>query len=92
MPGSNVGGPTVQPAGRASWTVSQADSRCVRRASGGVDRRTKGHSYPQAWYEAAIGAVLERIARVDDYVITEVVRLHAEYEPRADELGLARLD
>jgi hypothetical protein len=59
---------------------------------GSVDRRAKGHSYPQAWYEAAVGGLLAEIGRVDDHTITEVVRLHASYEPRTDELALARLD
>ena len=57
----------------------------------GHDSRIKGHSYPQAWYEDAVGAVLAEIGRVDDATITEVVRLHAAYRPRADELTLARI-
>ena len=55
------------------------------------DTRIKGHSYPQAWYEDAVGAILERIGRVDDATISEVVRLHDAYRPRADELTLARI-
>ena len=51
----------------------------------------KGHSYPQAWYEGAIGALLGHIGRVDDRTISEVVRLHGDYQPRADELTLARI-
>jgi DNA invertase Pin-like site-specific DNA recombinase len=56
------------------------------------DTRIKGHSYPQAWYEDAIGTLLAQIGRVDDATITEVVRRHAEYRPRADELTLARIE
>jgi Resolvase, N terminal domain len=55
------------------------------------DTRIKGHSYPQAWYEDAVGAILAQIGRVDDATITEVVRLHGTYAPRADELTLARI-
>jgi DNA invertase Pin-like site-specific DNA recombinase len=55
------------------------------------DGRIKGHSYPQAWYEAAVGALLGDIGSVDDATITEVVRLHDAYRPRADELALARI-
>lgn len=58
----------------------------------GVDRRAKGHSYQQAWYESAVGALLASIGRVDDRTITEVVRLHAGYEPRTDERAIARLE
>ena len=56
------------------------------------DSRIRGHSYPQAWYEDAVGAILDRIGRVDDGTISEVVRLHNTYRPRADELTLARID
>ena len=56
-----------------------------------TDTRIKGHSYPQAWYEDAVGAILERIGRVDDATISEVVRLHGAHAPRADELTLARV-
>jgi DNA invertase Pin-like site-specific DNA recombinase len=55
------------------------------------DSRIKGHSYPQAWYEDAVGAILAEIGRVDDATISEVVRLHDAYRPRADELTLARI-
>jgi hypothetical protein len=55
------------------------------------DSRVKGHSYPQAWYEDAVGAILARIGRVDDATISEVVRLHDAYRPRVDELTLARI-
>jgi len=55
------------------------------------DSRIKGHSYPQIWYEDAVGAILDRIGRVDDATISEVVRLHDAYRPRADELTLARI-
>jgi hypothetical protein len=55
------------------------------------DGRIKGHSYPQDWYEDAIGSLLGRIGRIDDWAISEVVRLHADHRPRADELTLARI-
>jgi hypothetical protein len=55
------------------------------------DSRIRGHSYPQAWYEDAVGSILAEIGRVDDATITEVVRLHDAYRPRADELTLARI-
>jgi hypothetical protein len=55
------------------------------------DSRIKGHSYPQPWYEDAVGAVLDQIGRVDDGTISEVVRLHDAYRPRPDELTLARI-
>ena len=55
------------------------------------DTRIKGHSYPQGWYEDAVGRILAEIGRVDDATISEVVRLHGAYRPRADELTLARI-
>jgi hypothetical protein len=55
------------------------------------DTRIKGNSYPQAWYEDAVGAILGEIGRVDDATISEVVRLHGAHRPRADELSLARI-
>jgi len=63
-----------------------------RRRRPTPDNRIKGHSYPQAWYEDAIGELLAEIGQVDDVTITEVVRLHGEYRPRADELTLARIE
>ena len=39
----------------------------------------------------AIGAILAQIGCVDDATIAEVVRLHGAYQPRADELTLARI-
>jgi hypothetical protein len=55
------------------------------------DTRIKGHSYPQTWYEDAVGRILAEIGRVDDATISEVVRLHDAYRPRVDELTLARI-
>jgi len=63
-----------------------------RRRRNTHDSRIKGHSYPQAWYEDAVGAILAEIGRVDDATIAEVVRLHDTYRPRADELTLARIN
>jgi DNA invertase Pin-like site-specific DNA recombinase len=57
----------------------------------GLDRRAKGHSYQQTWYEDAVGTLLGTIGSVDDATISEVVRLHDAYQPKADELGLARI-
>jgi len=69
-----------------------ATPRLPRRRRKSPDGRIKGHSYPQGWYENAVGALLAEIGSVDDGVITEVVRLHDEYRPRADELTLARIE
>lgn len=55
------------------------------------DARVKGHSYPQAWYEDAIGALLGRVGALDDATLAEVVRLHAAHRPGADESVLARI-
>jgi len=63
-----------------------------RRRRSTHDSRIKGDSYPQAWCEDAVGALLAEIGRVDDGVITEVVRLHGGYRPCADELTLARIE
>jgi DNA invertase Pin-like site-specific DNA recombinase len=55
------------------------------------DSRCQGKSYPQTWYEDAVGAILGEIGRIDDAAIAEVVRLHAEHEPKADQVALARI-
>jgi DNA invertase Pin-like site-specific DNA recombinase len=57
-----------------------------------TDRRLAGHSYPQAWYEDAIGALLAQVGQVDNATITEVVRLHGQHRPEVDELALARIE
>jgi hypothetical protein len=57
----------------------------------GLDHRAKGHSYQQTWYEDAVGTLLGTIGSVDNATISEVVRLHEAYQPKADELGLARI-
>ena len=75
-----------------SWTrPSGARPKLARTRGRHHDSRIKGHSYPQAWYEDAVGAILAEIGRVDDVTITEVVRLHGAYRPRADDLTLARI-
>jgi hypothetical protein len=51
----------------------------------------KGHSYPQGWYEDAIGELFGQIGRLDDATITEVVRRLGEDKPVVDELALARV-
>ena len=63
-----------------------------RRCRSSHDSRNKGHSYPQAWFEDAVGAIRAEIGRVDDATITEFVRLHGSYRPRADELTFARIN
>jgi len=76
--------PTCEP-----FRTAIPPSRRVRVAE--PDTRIKGHSYPQAWYEDAVGALLGTIGSVDDATISAVVGLHAAFQPRADELGLARI-
>ncbi len=56
------------------------------------DKRVKGHSYPQAWYEDAVGTLLAEIGSLDDHTITEVVRLYGEDQSRPDELTLTRIE
>ncbi len=56
------------------------------------DKRVQGHSYPQAWYEDAIGALLAEVGSLDDLTITEAVRLYGEDPGRVDELALARIE
>ena len=51
----------------------------------------QGHSYPQQWYEGAIGKLLEQVGGVDDYAITEVVRRYHDRPARRDEITLARV-
>lgn len=43
-----------------------------RRYTKGDDKRVGGHSYPQTWYEDAIGLLLSEVGSVDDVTITEV--------------------
>ena len=64
----------------------------ARRRTPAHDSRIKGHSYPQAWYEGAIGALLGEIGSVDEATLAEVVRLHAAHRPEVDDLALARID
>ncbi len=56
-----------------------------------TDHRVQGHSYPQAWYEDAVGDLLGAIGGLDDKTITEVVALYGEGDERPDELTLARI-
>lgn len=62
-----------------------------RRWVATADTRMKGHSYPQAWYEDAIGALFGSLGRLDDATIAEVVRRLGEDQPGVDELALARI-
>ncbi len=63
-----------------------------RRRTEAHDTRVKGHSYPQAWYEDAVGALLGRVGALDDATLAAVVRLHAAHRPEADESALARIE
>ncbi len=56
------------------------------------DRRVQGHSYPQAWYEDAIGDLLGDVGSLDDLTITEVVRLYGQESTSVDQLTLARIE
>jgi hypothetical protein len=62
-----------------------------RRYSTDHDKRVQGHSYPQEWYEHAIGKLLEEVGGVDDYAITEVVRRYHDRPARRNEVTLARI-
>ncbi len=62
-----------------------------RRYVRGHDKRVQGHSYPQEWYEDAIGALLDLVGTVDDHTITEVVRLYGDRPAQIDEGALARI-
>jgi hypothetical protein len=62
-----------------------------RRYTTGHDKRVQGHSYPQEWYEHAIGKLLEQVGGVDDVSITEAVRLYHDRPSRVDEVTLARI-
>ena len=62
-----------------------------RRYTKGDDKRAGGHSYPQAWYEDAIGLLLSEVGSVDDVTITEVVRRYHDRPTRVDDAALARI-
>jgi hypothetical protein len=62
-----------------------------RRYTKGHDKRAGGHSYPQTWYEDAIGLLLSEVGSVDDVTITEVVRRYHDQPPRVDDAALARV-
>jgi DNA invertase Pin-like site-specific DNA recombinase len=63
-----------------------------RRYQAGQDRRVQGHSYPQAWYEDAVGTLLAEIGSLDDLTIAQAVSLYGHEPGRADELTLARIE
>jgi hypothetical protein len=63
-----------------------------RRYSADHDRRVQGHSYPQDWYEDAIGELLEQVGGVDEGAITAAVRLYNERPAQVDKVTLARID
>jgi hypothetical protein len=46
---------------------------------------------PIASGRATVGTIFAQIGRVNDATISEIVRLHDAYRPRADELTLARI-
>ena len=62
-----------------------------RRYTKGHDKRAGGHSYPQTWYEDAVGLLLSQVGSVDDVAITEIVRRYHDRPPRADGAALARV-
>ena len=57
-----------------------------------IDTRIKGNSYPQNWYEDAVGELLGKVGSLDDQAMTEVVRLYGEGLAKPDELTLARIE
>ncbi|HEY5435462.1 MAG TPA: hypothetical protein VIK13_09530, partial [Candidatus Limnocylindrales bacterium] len=62
-----------------------------RRYTKGDDKRAGGHSYPQTWYEDAIGLLLSEVGSVDDVTITEGVRRYQDRPTRVDGAALARI-
>lgn len=62
-----------------------------RRYTKGDDKRAGGHSYPQNWYEDAIGLLLSQVGSIDDVTITEVVRRYHDRPTRVDGAALARI-
>jgi hypothetical protein len=62
--------------------------RCYRADH---DKRVQGHSYPQSWYEDAIGELLEQVGGVDEGTISEAVRLYNDRPEEADRVTLARI-
>ena len=67
--------------------------RCRRsRNRDQIDTRIKGNSYPQEWYEDAVGELLGKVGDLDDQAMTEVVRLYGEGLAKPDELTLARIE
>ncbi len=62
-----------------------------RRFKNGHDRRVQGHSYPQEWYESAIGTLLAQIGGVDETVIVDVLARYGSQSPHVDEVVLARV-
>lgn len=63
-----------------------------RRYSADHDKRVQGHSYPQSWYEDAIGELLEQVGGVDDITIAEAVRLYNDRPAEMDKVTLARIE
>jgi DNA invertase Pin-like site-specific DNA recombinase len=62
-----------------------------RRYSAAHDKRVQGHSYPQSWYENAIGELLEQVGGVDEKSISEAVRLYNDRPAEVDQPTLARI-
>jgi hypothetical protein len=62
-----------------------------RRYRTGHDRRIQGHSYPQEWYEDAIGRLLDQVGSLDDYAIAEVVGRYHDRPAGIDRASLARI-
>jgi hypothetical protein len=63
-----------------------------RRYADTHDKRVQGHSYPQSWYEDAIGELLGQVGGVDDITITEAVRLYNDRPAQVDRVTLGRIE
>jgi DNA invertase Pin-like site-specific DNA recombinase len=63
-----------------------------RRYSTAHDKRVQGHSYPQDWYEDAIGELLSQVGGVDETSISEAVRLYNDRPSDVDRVALARIE
>lgn len=62
-----------------------------RRYKNGNDRRVQGHSYPQEWYEDAVGFLFQQVGEVNDATIAEAVNRYGDRGPQVDDLTLARV-
>ncbi len=68
------------------------EARPTMGAVRGRHGATAGDSYPQAWYEALVGRLLEEVGLVDDALVERVAAgLAAERGQTIDQLALARI-